>query len=455
MEERERPRKLQKLDHGVDGAEQDTGFSITDAQQTTPSDALPFSHPSPGDSETPGDDHGNDSDAEAGQHEPAANGSGNHEAGAQPTLSKSALKKLKRKQQWEEGRSARQAKRKEKAAEKKKRKREEREQQAASGTPEDQSAAASASGPKTPHHQRAIQLPITFVFDCDFDELMTDAERVSLSSQLTRCYSENKNARFRAHLVITSFGGHLKERFDTTLLRHYEHWRGVRFMEEDFVAAAEQSKGWMRGPRGGKLAGALAKVEGTEDSREDEDEVIYLSSDSPNTLTELKPYSTYIIGGIVDKNRHKGLCYKRAVERGMQTAKLPIGDYLRMSSRFVLTTNHVLEIMLKWLELRDWGEAFVSIVPKRKGGILKGTTEEGQDGKGGEGYDSAEATPEVGETGEDLGVREDDKGNDKENDKENGSQNSAPGGVSLAGETEGEGIASSSLSEGPAAEQGA
>ena len=121
----------------------------------------------------------------------------------------------------------------------------------------------------------------------------------------------------------------------------------------------------------------------------DEGEVIYLTSDSPDTLTELKPYHTYIIGGIVDKNRHKGICYKKALDRNdelkvesvidsdpttvnkIKTAKLPIGEYMNMTARHVLTTNHVVEIMLKWLETGDWGEAFLAVMPKRKGGTLK------------------------------------------------------------------------------------
>jgi len=43
-----------------------------------------------------------------------------------------------------------------------------------------------------------------------------------------------------------------------------------------------------------------------------------------------------------------------------------------MNSRSVLATNHVSEIMLKWLELGDWGEAFIQVIPKRKGGKLRG-----------------------------------------------------------------------------------
>lgn len=99
--------------------------------------------------------------------------------------------------------------------------------------------------------------------------------------------------------------------------------------------------------------------------------LVYLTSDSPHTLTCLSPYTSYIIGGIVDKNRHKGLCYKRACEQGIPTAKLPIENYMKMQSRTVLAVNHVVEIMLKWLEIKDWGEAFVSVIPKRKGAVLK------------------------------------------------------------------------------------
>ncbi|KAI5292731.1 tRNA (guanine(9)-N(1))-methyltransferase, partial [Ascosphaera acerosa] len=99
-------------------------------------------------------------------------------------------------------------------------------------------------------------------------------------------------------------------------------------------------------------------------------EIIYLSSDSDETLTELKPYCTYVVGGLVDKNRHKGVCYRSAVANGVKTAKLPIGEYMKMSSRQVLTTNHVVEIMLRWLELGDWGQAFDLVIPKRKGGVL-------------------------------------------------------------------------------------
>lgn len=108
-------------------------------------------------------------------------------------------------------------------------------------------------------------------------------------------------------------------------------------------------------------------------------DVVYLSSDSPYTLERLEPNTTYIVGGLVDKNREKGLCYRRARERGIRTAKLPIGQFMVMQSRQVLATNHVVEIMLRWLEYEDWGKAFLSVIPKRKGGILREDESKGED----------------------------------------------------------------------------
>lgn len=49
----------------------------------------------------------------------------------------------------------------------------------------------------------------------------------------------------------------------------------------------------------------------------------------------------YIIGGIVDRNRLKGVTYKKAQEQGIATAKLPLDKYVEMgASTRVLTVNH-------------------------------------------------------------------------------------------------------------------
>ncbi len=50
----------------------------------------------------------------------------------------------------------------------------------------------------------------------------------------------------------------------------------------------------------------------------------------------------------------------------MPTARLPIDKYIKLSTRHVLTVNQVLEIMLYWLKCKNWEEAFLHVIPKRK-----------------------------------------------------------------------------------------
>jgi len=396
---------------------------------------------------------------------------------AEPVLSKNQLKKLKRKADWEAGREDRKLKRKEKTKEKKARKRALKEDEAAEQKPDDRKKADLRGDhipPKNskaglPPRKRRQRLPVSFVIDCGFDDLMVEKEIMSLGSQITRAYSDNSKAPFQAHLYVSGWTAEseLRKRFEGLLKGMYKNWRGVVFTEQDFVAAASMAEIEMSGKYGGRMVGAFgryapakdaqanaadvsiggqgAEVGGMEDSSEvvavqalndettaeaapeyhtnstgsitgfstaalqDAGEVIYLTSDSPHTLTELKPYHTYVIGGLVDKNRHKGICYKTALDKNaeltsramevsistndtndpaatliarrkeIKTAKLPIGEYMSMTARHVLATNHVVEIMLRWLETRDWGQAFLSVMPKRKGGVLRNIKSEDDD----------------------------------------------------------------------------
>ena len=361
MDSEERPAKMRKLEHA------DGDVDVADAAAIpTPNEQLPVAA---------------ENSNQAGSTE--TTGTPAEGEGAEPKLSKNQLKKQRRLERWESGREDRKLKRKEKVKEKKERRREEWAKM-----PTDENGKRSRPPPSRPPRQATgKQVPITVIFDCDFEELMFDNELKSLGLQITRCYSDNRKANFRAHLALSSFGGKMKERFDGILAKQYTSWKGFQFFEEDFVEVSEKAKQWMSGPEGGKVLGALktsaesnsSSEQEQAEAAEEEGEVVYLSSESDNVLTHLKPNSTYIIGGLVDKNRHKGICHKRAVERGIKTAKLPIGEYLEMKSRQVLVTNHVLEIMLKWMEFGDWGKAFMAVMPERKGAKLKGDAEDGDD----------------------------------------------------------------------------
>lgn len=457
----ERPTKIRKLDRGIG--------------PDSPNDSVTFGGTNGGAPESHDDDSEDDEGSmksEGDDLQPSHDGISKGEAGQSLPMSKSQLKKLRKREEWLAGKDYRKAKRKEKL----KKKKALRAEQEAEDKANIDASELKPTSPKQ-SYRRPVLVPITFVLDCDFDELMTEKEIISLASQLSRCYSDNRSAPYKAHLVVSSFRGQLRQRFETVLSNHHHGWKGVKFMDGDFVQASEEANIAMRGIDGGRISGALASTQELEnsappathgddntriDSQEDslvvtstatqstlagfspadnrtseyendtgsvgietsqlvveeiepitaekessieeqtpaiveailqpylpsnfnlQPSVVYLSSDSPNTLDVLSPYTTYIVGGIVDKNRYKGICYKRACERGIPTARLPIGEYMTMQSRTVLATNHVIEIMVRWLEDGDWGKSFLRVIPKRKEAKLKLKNRGGNGAHGGE-----------------------------------------------------------------------
>jgi tRNA (guanine9-N1)-methyltransferase len=69
--------------------------------------------------------------------------------------------------------------------------------------------------------------------------------------------------------------------------------------------------------------------------------------------------------GLVDHNFHKGICYKKALEQGIDHGQLPISEYFWLNHRKVLTINQVFEILLRVSEGKTFKEAFEVILPKR------------------------------------------------------------------------------------------
>jgi len=61
------------------------------------------------------------------------------------------------------------------------------------------------------------------------------------------------------------------------------------------------------------------------------------------------------------------LCENKAKEANIRTARLPIQTYLaNFPTRKVLTVNQVFEILIKWVETRDWEVALNHVMPERK-----------------------------------------------------------------------------------------
>ena len=96
------------------------------------------------------------------------------------------------------------------------------------------------------------------------------------------------------------------------------------------------------------------------------EKIVYLTSESENVLEDVVDDKVYVIGGIVDHNRLKGITHEDATKRGLYTARLPLDKYVDMQSRKVLTVNHVFMILLGVLNTHDWAKTLAAVLPKRK-----------------------------------------------------------------------------------------
>ncbi|KAI9015541.1 tRNA m(1)G methyltransferase Trm10 [Hyaloraphidium curvatum] len=252
----------------------------------------------------------------------------------QQQLSKNARKRLLKEQRWLATRDERKKILKEKDRVREAKRKAERAQLAAQGG----LANVVKKPPPTPSKARVV-------IDCDFEELMTENELQSMSKQIAICYSKNRAARHPMQLAATSLKGVLEANLD----RRQPHWKSWK-MNCD--------------PR--------HYLDVFPDARE---KAVYLTADSPNTIEEIEEDKIYIIGGIVDKNRHKMLCYNRALEQGIAHGRLKIDSYIQMKGRPVLTVDQVFEIVSQWLEVRDWEAAFWKAIPQRKGLTAKDSGE--------------------------------------------------------------------------------
>ncbi|KAM8939412.1 tRNA methyltransferase 10 homolog A [Pelodytes ibericus] len=240
-------------------------------------------------------------------------------------MSKRQMKKLLKQKQWEDQRDLRKQKRKEKRLKRQQERQSQLEQ--------------NVDGNGRKRIRRDIEPnTIRLVIDCSFDSLMALRDVKKLNKQIRRCYAENRRAIHPVQLYLTSHGGQLKDNMD------------------------EYDKGWIN------WKDIHIKSEHFKDIMKPED-LVYLTSDSPEVLSELDETKAYIIGGLVDHNHHKGITYKQALDLGISHAQLPLSSFVKMNSRKVLAVNHVFEIMLAFLEKKDWKEAFFSVLPQRKGAV--------------------------------------------------------------------------------------
>lgn len=174
------------------------------------------------------------------------------------------------------------------------------------------------------------------VIDCSFEHLMNISDISHLGKQLTYCYASNRRMTSPLQFYITSCTGATKDLLEKSGLSNWD----VHLHAESYLELFD---------------------------KEPKENICYLTSDSPNELNDFDEKKIYIIGGLVDHNHHKSMCYDLALKNGLAHYHLPINKYLSMKTRPVLTVNQVFQIICKYLECREWKKAFMSTLPKRKG----------------------------------------------------------------------------------------
>ncbi|XP_072980977.1 tRNA (guanine(9)-N1)-methyltransferase [Typha angustifolia] len=285
---------------------------------------------------------------------------GDNGAPPQP-LSKSARKRLLKQQRMEERKAARKAAEKERKRRDLERRRGEWEARLAAAGSEEERARLVEERRQTRKERmekvseereikigrlrRAAEVGQKLVIDLEFADLMTANEIQSLVHQMMYCYAVNGRCASPAHLWLTGCRGEIETQIQR--LPGFDKW----IIEKE----------------------STSYMEAFQDQKEN---LVYLTADAETVVEELDPKKIYIIGGLVDRNRWKGITMKKANDQGILSAKLPITNYLKMSSSQVLTVNQVFEILLKFLETRDWRTAFFQVIPQRKRGEYEGEPEE-------------------------------------------------------------------------------
>ncbi|THG97485.1 hypothetical protein EW026_g4530 [Hermanssonia centrifuga] len=297
-------------------------------------------------------------------------------------ISKNAQKRIAKTARIAEQKKERRAYEKEKKKEKKrqlaaKRAAGELEDEGAAEGPRKKAKTEESKGPK-PKFQARI------VVDLGFDDLMSENEIKSLTSQLAFTYSANRKAPLSfSSLLFTSVNGKTHTRLESISNAAYKRWDDTEWWQEGYEKLWEAQNSGATGTQGeDKAEKEKMEVDGPQCEKPAESDalsrnpqmapresVVYLTADAEEELTELSEGETYIIGGICDHNRYKNLCLDKAQTSGIRAARLPIGTHLaELRTRKVLTVNQAFEILLKWVETRDWRAALEAVIPKRKFG---------------------------------------------------------------------------------------
>ena len=248
------------------------------------------------------------------------------------------------------------------------------------------------------HHHHSLKV----IIDCGFpDGMMTPSEARSLAGQLARCVGSNARAPRPARLAfagivvplrsssgsaaVPTFASSASSSLSTSQLLSerlanidgHERWpvRWLPALEEEAAAAASadasaaaadasaaaadaaaaDAAATVSAASPGSAAAAAAAAcssppdQNSNNGTRKKNKLLYLSADAERELSaSLDPGSTLVIGGLVDRNRHRGAARSRALSLGIEAARLPLRSLggAALSSSGVLTVDQTFALLL-------------------------------------------------------------------------------------------------------------
>ncbi|EFO63352.1 Hypothetical protein GLP15_3940 [Giardia lamblia P15] len=159
----------------------------------------------------------------------------------------------------------------------------------------------------------------TILIDCSYDDLMKQGEIKSRNSQLVFCYSTSVRQDVECPLRLSVVGA-------TNSL-------------SDFLQRVQKEGSWSADITTRSLEDLIGTGELSVHK------LVYLTADAEEEIDTYYSGDTYIIGGLVDRNRHNGITLRKARNIGIRTAKLPLHKCCNLVGSTVLSVNHIFAFM--------------------------------------------------------------------------------------------------------------
>ncbi|CEM38534.1 unnamed protein product [Vitrella brassicaformis CCMP3155] len=186
------------------------------------------------------------------------------------------------------------------------------------------------------HLAAAYESGTKVVFNCSFMDQMSDKEKSSLAKQLSYAYNAMKTSDppVRLQMHVTSFdkGGELWQRM-------------LHFGAEKWKMHYHEGSAW-----------DVFSL----------DDIVVLSPDAQEELECVDESKVYVIGGLVDRSIAKYESWSQAQQYGLPCRKLPFTRYIKENLGTVLNVNTVVEVLIRYLQTKDWEHALTASVPQRK-----------------------------------------------------------------------------------------